>query len=258
MGFRNIWQDIKKRRNIDLYLTLIVAFGVLVADLVGLSTERIISNVLLALMGLIALGLLEDRRAREQIVEAVAKMNMGKAVQVFHTWNDGPFRKRIRHGKTLDLLAIANYIFVSQNVQLLADFLKQGGKIRYIIVDPQSQALTSASKIAIDFERDPKYLVVQIELTLQTLKALARNAEPGKVQVKLIPVLPFAIMTSIDGSLDEGEMYVTLNGFEQSPVSRPSFILSQLHDSKWFLFFQDSFERLWTWEEGRVFRVDET
>ena len=98
---------------------------------------------------------------------------------------------------------------------------------------------------------------MQIELTLQELRALARSARPGQVQVKLVPILPFAIMTSIDGVFDEGEMYVTLNGFEQSPLSRPSFILSQQHDSKWFRFFQDSFEHLWVWEEGRLLEVKE-
>jgi len=251
MKIHQIWKDIQARKNLDLYLTLVVAAAILVADLLGLNTQQIIFNVLLALLGLLAFGMLEDRRVRERIAEAIEEGPFHHH-QFFHEWDDRPFRARVKNARTLDLLAIANYVFLSQNSQSLKSLIARGGKIRCVLIDPRSEALVAATRLAVGYEKDPKYLTAQIELALQELAVLAQNADDlQQVQVRLVPILPFAIVTSVDADTDNGEMYITLNGFEQQPSSRPSFILSRAKEPKWFRFFQDSFERVWEMEEAR-------
>ena len=66
-----IWQDIKNVDNIDLYLGLLGAAVVILLDLLSIPMQGAMDSVTLAILGLVALGLLGNRWRLEQLKEAV-------------------------------------------------------------------------------------------------------------------------------------------------------------------------------------------
>ncbi len=94
-----------------------------------------------------------------------------------------------------------------------------------------------------------------IELCKTQMKEFYQISEDNtKVELRQVDHLPFAIITMIDHQSDEGVMYVTLNGFNQPSNARPSFTLLKKEDSRWFSFYEESYENIW--KEAKQVQLD--
>jgi len=245
--FKNAWRDIKQRKNLELYLVLITAFIVIIVDTFGVDTSSAIIKVVLAVLALLAFGLIGDRHDSERLEKNINDLvKGGSATSFFNEWDDAPFRKRIIGAKEVSLIAIANHVFISRNSEPLKKFIIRGGKLRCILVDPSSNAMKMACDLGTGYEKQIDHLAMQVDLSVQQFKDfIGLSTDPSKVQIKLIDHLPFAILTMIDHQTDNGIMYITLNGFEEPPSIRPSFILNKIENEKWFQFYQKSYENIW-------------
>ena len=258
---QSVWRDIKDRKNLELYLVLIVALVVIIADVFGVNTGPAIFGIVLSVLALLTFGLIEDRHASERIEGKINDIATGKSgKQFFVEWDDAPFRERLKTASEVSLLAVANHVFLSKNDEPIKEFLKKGGTLRCILVEPKGNAMNMATNLAIGYEKQLEALATQVELSLRQFCDFAQAAPSAdRVRVKLIDHLPYAIMTMIDHQSLDGIMYVSLQGFELPPSSRPSFILHKKDDGKWFTFYQQSFENLWMWNKSRTVElVDNT
>ena len=254
---RKIWSDIKERKNIELYLALAVIMAIFVADIFGISTESQFVEIILAVLALLAYGLLENRRSQERIEFKMDKIAMSQsATGFFKEWDDSLFREEIKTAKSISLLAIANYIFLSRNLEPIKRFLSSGGSLRCILVEPEGHAIAMAADLASGHERQPGNLMTQINLAIEQLRDLTAITGSGNVQLKLVDFLPQAIITIIDQQDANGIMFTSLNGFNQPPTSRPSFTLRKGEDGRWFTFYQESFENLWHSENARLVKLN--
>jgi hypothetical protein len=251
-----IWSDIRERKNIELYLALITIAVIFIADIFGVNTESALLEIALAVLALLAYGLLENRRSQERVELKVERVAVSQsATRFFKEWDDSAFREGLKTAKSVSLLAIANYIFLSRNSEPIKQFLSRGGSLRCILVEPEGHAITMAADLASGHERQPKHLAAQVRLAIEQLRDLAAMSGSNRVQLKLVDFLPQAIITIIEHQNADGNMFVSLNGFNQPPTSRPSFTMRKSEDGRWFTFYQESYDDLWNWEQSRLIEL---
>jgi len=75
-SLRIIWEDIKSGRNIDIYITVVVALAIAILDIFSVINQSVISSVTLAVLALVAYSLLQDRR-KNQFPIVVSASNEG-------------------------------------------------------------------------------------------------------------------------------------------------------------------------------------
>lgn len=254
---RQVRQDVKDRKNLELYATLILAFGVILADIIGVDTQTVVLEIVMAVLALLAFGLLQDRHASERVERKVDDLIAASpAGRFFAEWDDASFRERLTTAREVSVLAIAVHVFLSRNTTPIEDFLRRGGTFRCMLVEPRGKAMEEAAQLAVGYEQVVENIARQAELSLDELRDFARSTPTGdEVNVKLIDHLPYAIMTMVDHQYPTGVMYVTLNGYQMPPSGRPSFTLHKDKDEKWFRFFQESFENLWNSEGARIYQL---
>jgi len=252
--FKNIWSDIKQRKNLELYITLLVLIGVFLADIFGVETEAILIELVLAVLAMLLYTIVDLRRTNESVTEKLGQIITRPIAQnFFKRWDDEPFRQRFKSArKEMCMCAVANHTFVALNLDEISEFLTRGGRIRCVLVDPKTSAINSAAERSGGYDKDPKMLAAQIDLSLKSLGELARQY-PNQIETRLMNHYPSAIITMLDASEKSGAMFVTLNGFEQPDYSRPSMVLNKADDGEWFEFYQTSFEHLWSWEKTKPY-----
>jgi len=254
--FKNIWSDIKQRKNLELYITLLVIIGVFLADILGVDTQTILVELVLATLAVLLYTIVDLRHTNRQVEEKLGQITTVPTAQnFFRRWDEGLFQKRFQFAqKELSLCAVANQIFIDKNQGEITGFLARGGKIRCLLVDLKSPTLGAAAERNTGSDRDPKTLAAQIALSIRSLKALAQQY-PDQIEIRLMDHVPSAIITMVDPSERDGTLFITLNGFEQPHYTRPSMILNRADSGEWFDFYQASFEHMWKWEKTRVFEI---
>ncbi|MEA4907861.1 MAG: hypothetical protein GYA17_08865 [Chloroflexi bacterium] len=64
--FKKIWNDIKRGENIDLYVTVVVAFGIGIASSLGYANQSVATGITLAALGILTSSALRDKHAYEE------------------------------------------------------------------------------------------------------------------------------------------------------------------------------------------------
>lgn len=255
---QDIWNDIRKGQNVDIYLTVVVCGVLIILDIFDIVSQPIVLSGILAVLILVAVGTLANRQVNERIRDALDNLKSSPARNFFSEWDETNFRQRLPTARDVSLLAVCNSQFVNSNVKGFSDFLARGGKLRCILVEPQSDAMKMVMQREVGAGKQPSFLSTQVELALQVFHELAENAPNlDQVQVKLINHIPAVILTIVDGEADDGIMFVTLTGFGIPWTSRPSFTLHKQPDEKWFMFYYNSFNNIWNWEGGRAIDLRE-
>lgn len=253
---KTAWNDIKDRKNLEIYLALVAAIVVLIADVVGVDSSNVIFKVILTVLAVLLYINLEHRKNIEELENSVKKFQ-ATSLNFLNTWDDTNFKERIKTAESLSLLAIANHGFLSQNETEIGVFVKKG-KLRSILVDPSGNVMKMVSNLSWGYEKTPKSWNQLIELCKDQMKQFYQisvdKKNDKKVELRQVDHLPFAIITMIDHQSDEGVMYVTLNGFNQPSNTRPSFTLLKKEDSRWFSFYEKSYENIW--DEAKPVQLD--
>lgn len=242
--YLKIVSDIENRKNLELYLVLIVAFIAIILDTFGVNTTEAIFEVLLAITGLIAFSLIGNKHDNEILKEKIDKIINIK--ELFSEWSDEKFKARILEADSLSMIAVANYVFLKRNAELIKQYVLRGGEIKCLLVDPSGDAMKMICDRATGHEKKIKHLAMEVDLSIQQFRDFAKSSpKPKKIQFKLIDHVPFAIVTIIDPQKDNGIIFVTLEGYGLPYQVRPCFTLKKYEDDKWFNFYLNSFENIW-------------
>jgi hypothetical protein len=261
VDLKQVLHELRSGQNIDVYLTIVVCAALLTFDIFGVTNASAISSGILAVLLLLALNNLQSRHTHkrlEHLVTAVSSSQASPSVSaVFREWNDNLFKERITTARHLKLLSIANIDFLLSNTEVLKDFLRRDGTIRSIYVKPDGEAIKVVAAGGAGVDKHPKYIAERIWqsfLKLQEFAEVSKN--PDSIQVKIVDQYPNAILTMIDYQDVNKIMFVTLNAFREPYANRPSFVLKN-QDQKWFTFYENCFEHLWSCEDAQEVNLAE-
>jgi len=142
-------------------------------------------------------------------------------------------------------------LFIGRSLAIVlryTEFLKQrlrdGARIRLVIVNPDNDAVVKALTPLLETSRNG--FIADVRSSMGLVKRIA-EAAPGNEQLQLryieyVPTLSFAM---IDGGLPTGQIVVELVPYQVGPTSRPHFLLTAKDTPVWYSFFHDICERIW-------------
>jgi len=250
-----IWRQMSRGKDIDLYLTIVLAFVIFCLSLFHVTSSDVVSATILVTLMLLGVASLRNRYAYKEFSATLSRL-LVYGSQFLRHWRDVEFSSLISKSRRVSMLAVANYRFLSENDLQLTDLIKRGDFIRSILVNPNGVALKMAADRRAGASAHPHYIENSIEMSKARLRAFADGAEPGRVKLKYIDHLPSIIITWLEFEQDPGVMLLTLTSFKQPTDARPTFTLSQDKDSKWYQYYREYYENIWNWDGATDVHLD--
>jgi len=247
-SFQTIWQDIKAGRNIDIYVTVILAFLIAILGIFSIVNLAIISAAVLATLALVSVSLLRNRRANDSLQSAISQLEKNNE-------RASPFlgHELSSYTEQNHLLSSAHTVYfwglsfsrmIPHVRNALERGLKAGLQVRFLILKPNSEV------IRMDAFRDPfqdeKRINLSLEATISDLSILASKAiSPAKLEIRVVNYLPPWTIMAFDPYLPNGQVFVSLVTFRGANENRPSFRLKSPNDNEWIRIIIDQFDELW-------------
>ena len=233
MQLQRIWKN--ARENIIEYVTIIVAIGVAILDLLGRVPDNSIVPLTLAVLGLLAASMLRIQQKIEQFT--------GPQGQLFQEKHDDGLEKDLEHAKEVWLMGVSLSRTIKTNYVPFERKLAQGDTIRVLLVDPKGKGIEMAAGREYGSRFDAKRLRDLIRGSLDDLERLKQKA-PDKLHVRVIDnPLTFGGV-AVNPNDAAGVLYLEHYSYKMPGGSVPKFVL-RAGDGQWYDFFRDEMQALW-------------
>lgn len=150
-----------------------------------------------------------------------------------------PFEVLLENIEHVDILGLSLVGVVTHYRSFLLTRARAGCKFRFILVDPNSYAVSSAVGFV---EADEQYRKEEIQNSIRRLEPLL---ETGNAQLRFTSVAPCFSLVILDPDEPTGQVRVELYVYNVDVSDSPHFILTQDLDKKWYDFFRQQFNKLW-------------
>jgi len=233
---RRIVADVRHGENIDVYMTIVVALTIAVLNLVGVVPASSLTSLVLAVLGLLAIGGLTTRARLDQLRDAVAL--------------SGPMRIEFPASYLADLakpgdlwvVGVARRGFINANFHQLADRLRAGHEVRVLLVRPGS----AGAQLAEDRwpTKLPGVMDKSIGASLELLGGLQASVG-GRLEVRLTDQeLSFGAVY-VNPSASSARLYLEYYAYKTRMDTQLRMMLSR-RDGAWLDHFREQLEELWT------------
>lgn len=159
-------------------------------------------------------------------------------------------RMRTRNAKSISTLGITLIRFLPAFQYEFCEMLECGGKLRILLVNPDSPAIEMASK-RLDIGTPVRTQKRRVEDMLELLSIWKSNIPDANLQVKLLDYLPPYGITIIDPRSETSDAFclVRLYTFRTPTSTAPTIKPDPIHETYWFDFFRVQFETIWEFAE---------
>lgn len=214
---------------------------------------------ILALLGLLATSELIERFRRLKRIEdfsqktLTAVQALGAAeVRIDDFLKDRravlPLEDRAGQAVEIGVCGYSLVHLIRQNESLFRERLSQGCHLKFLLIKPESEAARMIDA-ALTPMREGQ-LSHDLRTTfgyLEDMKASAQATASGKLEIRLLKVIPSFSLIVVDGGTPNGWIHVEMYpAWYKSPVDvdRPHFDIAA-GESRWYKFFYDQFVKLW-------------
>jgi hypothetical protein len=234
-----IWNDIKHGENIDLFATVLLAFGLAIVSLFGVSTSTWVPSLTLAVLGLLAISNLVNRYRIDVMLKKSSETTETLFLEEFSSEQQ---TSDFDNASELWLVGIALTQTMRKQHSRIERLLKKGTKIKVLLVHPKGPALKIA--VARSYRHTTeKQTRNEILDTITTLCDLRRVA-PKNLEIRTIENPLGHAIFAINPTTASGVLYIAHFTFKMPGTSRPKYVL-RAKDSKWYDFYRDELCTLW-------------
>jgi hypothetical protein len=225
--------DLRQRRNLDVYVTIVVALVVSVLVLLEVVDQTRVVPLILAVLAVMAYNSLATR----DIVAAGAQ----PSTVTLHPEFLPDLIPRRNTSSDLLLIGVSLDRTIETSYKSFESTLARGGKIRVVLTDP------AASNAALDARCQAKLPSLEeirneIQSSLRTLAKLEVNG--GDLQVRTTKMALKFGLNYLDVSKTTATMHVQMYSFRSHGESRPILVLT-VRDGEWFEYYKDQAEGIW-------------
>lgn len=243
--FKNIIADLKRGSNLDLYLIMIVCLAVAVMSAFGIAKiEWVLAAILTALL-IQSANFLSEQRKLDTVISTVALANTPKLVMM----NDTDFAVHVKRASQISMISVANFRFLAANAMHFNDFVRRGGRLREILLDPSNQAsVRQSAERSVGSSTSPEFTSSQIQLTIDKFKELASHQSSiDQTELRVTSYVTSVVMTWFEFPAEPGLMFITITGFQQTTGTRLTMVLRKDSDISGYQFFATFFDNAWSW-----------
>ena len=250
---RKVWHDISENRNIELYLTIAIAVVIGILGAFSVVDMEVVAAVILATLALLAIGTLNNREQTAILQDNVNKLANHVDESILGNIQASKFllgeRPRFEDGfedaQEICIVGTTLSRTVRDYLGIFEKRLKEGAHIKFVIIDPRSDAAKQATLRSYGVKSEDFYHN-RIKPTIDLLQILASLPDlKGISEFRLLPYMPSFGLVLIDPKEANGRIYVEIYQ-HKSLEPNPSFILEAQRDEKWYRFFLHQFEVLWS------------
>lgn len=241
---KDIWRDLRRGENIDLYPIIVISLTATVLSQLGVGSRDWTLSLLLALVGLIAIAMLVNRRQGQRISAALAKLGEASALSQRFLRREGSVEdatRRIAAAREVWLWGTTLSVHLPAFEDEVRSGLARGLTIRVLLIRPESAAIAMAA-----FRAGPRVTEDDLDADLRrNLTRLQRMATSGDLEVRVIDYLGPYVLYLFDPLTNHGHAIVRVTNFRGTNDDRPTFELDAEKDQLWFAYFRRQFETVW-------------
>jgi hypothetical protein len=228
----------------------------------AVSTDELLTAIL-AVLALLATSEIVERYRRLGSIERSVDRTLSLMQSRF---TDRPsaiafFRKPpsldayVQGANRIDLCGATLASTVNKQFSNLRNCLRQGAKIRLLVMDPNSLAPQMSAQRSITTD-DADYYLTRLEGTFRDLEYLSRSytdlplppdgsSQAGSLSVRLLSYAPSFGLISLDADRSSGIVFVELYPHKTGFGEQPAFDLTPHRDGDWYRYFVQQFEEMW-------------
>ncbi|NJN91443.1 MAG: hypothetical protein HC878_14465 [Leptolyngbyaceae cyanobacterium SL_5_14] len=236
---RQVWEDIRRGENIDLYVAVPLAIVIAVLGILGITSSQLISSITLVILGLLATSLLTSRYAVKELSQ---KLTQTADTTFFKEWTESNFESDFESAADLWLVGVSLTTMIRMRYSLIERKLRAGHTVKALLINPDGLAVEMAEMR--NYGRpNAERARSEIRNSLQDLCDLSQVA-PGKLEIRTIQhPLGHGVMAK-DPETASGAIYIQNYPFKTENGSRPKFVL-RAKDGFWYDFFKRELYNLW-------------
>lgn len=143
---------------------------------------------------------------------------------------------------------------INKQFGYLRERLKQGAKVRLLVIDPDSLAPQMSARRSEEPD-DVDYYRTRLEATLRDIDYLHKgwkeyqsqqgSSQTGSFSVRFLSYAPSFGLLSFDARRSDGIVFVEVYPHGSGYESPPTFDLTPHRDGEWYHYFVDQFEQMW-------------
>lgn len=213
---------------------------------IGVTDQAIISAAILAVLALVSINLLSNRRENEAIQNALLHISSSTSLSdkfFKQEYSRSELQTRTKSSQS----ALFWGINFTRTIPLLVDDFEQGLqnnlKLRFLMIKPRSQASQAASFR--NRTQNVTEINETIERNIRIIAGLATRSSSGEIEVRVIDYLPPYTIIAFDPERPNGVMFIRLTTFRVPNERRPTIQLRRTDDEFWYKFFLEQFEMVW-------------
>ncbi|RPJ73857.1 MAG: hypothetical protein EHM20_11560 [Alphaproteobacteria bacterium] len=250
---RKIGKDLSEGRNLEIYLTILISVVISVLSILNVVNTEIVATITLATLSLLALSTISNREQISSFQKQVAILSTSVDEKVlenirassFFLTEQPHFENKLEKAQKIYIAGATLTRTVTNYLGIFEQRLKEGAVIRLIIIDPQSDAVKQAALRSYGVQSDDFYRD-RVKPTIDLLNILASLPElKGKLELRFVPFMPSFGLKLVDPDSTDGNIFVEIYQ-HKSLEPNPAFMLDVNRDEKWYRFFQNQFEVLWS------------
>ncbi|MCK2219829.1 hypothetical protein MF672_039435 [Actinomadura sp. ATCC 31491] len=249
--FRRLRADLSTGKNLEIYLTALIALTVGVLGVLSVVDAQIIGAATLATLALVAVNALGPRHQVTDLEARIADLNRlveaRLAGDVFLTTERKGLGERVGRARDVRLAGVTLSRTVRGHVEELRAALERGASVKVLLIDPEGTVPEEAARRSTIVGRGEVF-EHRVTSTLYLLEELK-----GAIEVRFLPFVPAFGLVLLDPRDDDGVVHVEL-GTHSSAGRDPVFTLTPRRDHFWFQHFTAEFDRMW--EVARPWRED--
>jgi len=238
-------QDLREGRNLEIYLTLVVALTALILDVFGIVSSEAVAAGILATLVLLAFSTLTHREQMQDLMEVAEQAISGRPAADDFFWKQKLLSERdFEEAGFIGLAGITLNRTVADYYQVIKNRLLSGAHIRVITIDPMSEAPQQAIRRSEDIIGDT-FFTDLLRPTIDRLCSLADSASSlSTLELGLLAFIPSFGLILIDPDSPHGRIIVEIYQHKSSAF-HPTFELRARRDKQWYQFFRKQFDLLW-------------
>lgn len=242
VGLRRVGQDVRHRRNIEIYVVVVVSVVLAVLSLFG----DVVDEDLRWAAALAALGLLTY-----QVTLPARPADLDGVLHSRESFEDTTFGSRVRAATEIWLYgpSAVNLLTAETADQLRRTVLaRREGVVRVMVLDPEERDAVALAARQLDEATDfPAVGLHQaLAATTERLELMAAWNVPGRFECRLARFNPGFSLVAIDPYGKEGVLIVEFHGaHNESTASRMHVELTRTSSERWYAYWREQFEHLW-------------
>ncbi len=236
---RQIWDDIKRGENVDLYIVVIVAFGFTLLSVLGVPMEGVIAPLNVTVLGLLAFAMLHNRRALEALHQGMLSVTRGAISSDF----PADFNSTIRNAKEVWLTGVHHASIMNEHYEVFEAMIRKGGTLRILQVNPDGHACGMAV-MRFAGSVDDAQERARARSSLKVLSELKKIA-PQKVEIRVIDYLLEYGACVVNPGDSSAIVYVQRYTFRTLGGGRKPKFVYRVSDGPWFELYRFEITALW-------------